>query len=177
MAEQVEQFQFFMDRASLEFDSSLEQRVYDTLKEKKISLSVAESLTGGLLSKMLTSQPGSSEYFVGGAVCYTPRAKIVQTGIDPKIIAEYGLVSEKTALGLARGISQRLFTQMGLGITGVAGPTAHGGRKVGTVFVAVVDKEREIVKEFVFEGSREDIQKKAAQAALGVIWLYLKDVK
>jgi len=166
-----------MDKASLEFDANLEQRVYDALKEKKISLSVAESLTGGLLSKMLTSQPGSSEYFVGGVVCYTPRAKIVQTGIDPKTIAEYGLVSEQTALGLARGISQRLFTQMGLGITGAAGPTAHGGRQVGTVFTAVVDKDREIVKEFSFTGSRDDVRKKAAQAALGVLWLYLKDVE
>ncbi|MDR1998112.1 MAG: CinA family protein [Candidatus Margulisbacteria bacterium] len=177
MAEQTEQFQFFMDRANLEFDASLEQRIYNTLREKKSSLAVAESLTGGLLSRMLTSQPGSSEYFVGGAVCYTPQAKIIQTGIAPKTIAEHGLVSEQAALGLARGISRRLYTQIGLGVTGVAGPEAHGGRPVGTVFVAVVDKERDIVKEFALEGSREEIQKKAAQAALSVLWLYLKDVE
>ncbi|GBR77558.1 competence-damaged protein CinA [Candidatus Termititenax dinenymphae] len=171
----AEQFQQFMNRASIEFSANLEQRVYETLKQHKILIAVAESLTGGLISSMLTSWPGSSEYFVGGAVCYTPRAKIIQTGIDPKVIAEYGIVSGGTALGLARGISQRLFTQLGLGITGVAGPEVHGGRKVGTVFIGLVDKEREIVKEFSLDGSREEIQRKSAEAALGVLWLYLKD--
>ena len=171
----VEQFQAFMDRASLALSANLEQLVHDALQARGVTLAVAESLTGGRLSGMLTSQPGSSEYFVGGVVCYTPRAKIIQTGIDPKTIAEHGLVSEQTALGLARGIAQRLFTQIGLGITGAAGPEAHGGRPVGTVFIAVADKAREIVKEFAFEGGREDIQKKAAQAALGMLWLYLKD--
>ena len=171
----VEQFQQFMDRAGLEFDANLEQRVCETLRQRKILLAVAESCTGGLVSRMLTSQAGSSEYFVGGAVCYTPRAKVIQTGIDPRTIAEYGLVSEQTALGLARGIVKRLFAHAGLGITGAAGPEAHGGRPVGTVFVGLVDKEREIVKEFAFDGGREEIQKKAAQAALGMLWLYLKD--
>ena len=166
-----------MDRAGLEFDANLEQRVCETLRTRQILLAVAESCTGGLVSKMLTSQPGSSDYFVGGAVCYTARAKIIQTGIDPKIIAEHGLVSEAAALGLARGISKRLFAQVGLGVTGAAGPEAHGGRKVGTVFIGLVDNEREIVKEFVFDGGREEIQKKAAQAALGMLWLYLKDKK
>ncbi|MDR2428198.1 MAG: CinA family protein [Candidatus Margulisbacteria bacterium] len=171
----VEQFQQFMDRAGLEFDANLEQRVCETLRQRKILLAVAESCTGGLVSRMLTSQAGSSEYFVGGAVCYTPRAKVIQTGIDPKTIAEYGLVSEQTALGLARGIAKRLFAQLGLGITGAAGPEAHGGRPVGAVFIGLVDKEREIVKEFAFDGGRAEIQKKAAQAALGMLWLYLKD--
>ncbi|MDR1113865.1 MAG: CinA family protein [Candidatus Margulisbacteria bacterium] len=171
----VEQFQHFMHRAGLEFDTNLEQRVCETLRQRKILLAVAESCTGGLVSRMLTSQAGSSEYFVGGAVCYTARAKVIQTGIDPKTIAEYGLVSEQTALGLARGIAKRLFAQLGLGLTGVAGPGAHGGRPVGTVFVGLIDKEREIVKEFAFDGGREEIQKKAAQAALGMLWLYLKD--
>ncbi|MDR1452845.1 MAG: CinA family protein [Candidatus Margulisbacteria bacterium] len=171
----VEQFQQFMDRAGLEFDANLERRVCETLRQRKILLAVAESCTGGLVSRMLTSQAGSSEYFVGGAVCYTPRAKVIQTGIDPKIIAKHGLVSEQTALGLARGITKRLFAQVGLGITGAAGPRAHAGRPVGTIFIGLVDKEREIVKEFAFDGGREEIQKKAAQAALGMLWLYLKD--
>ncbi|MDR2432013.1 MAG: CinA family protein [Candidatus Margulisbacteria bacterium] len=173
----AEQFQSFMDRANLEFTAGLEQRLYETLRAQKITIAVAESLTGGLVSKMLTAQPGSSAYFVGGAVCYSPQAKIIQTGIAPKIIAEHGLVSEQAALGLARGIAARLFARIGLGITGVAGPEAHGGRPVGTVFVAVADKERDIVKEFSFEGSRENIRAKAAQAALGVVWLYLGDLE
>lgn len=171
----AEQFQFFMDRADIDFAKNLEQRVAETLKDKKISIAVAESLTGGLVSKMLTTIPGSSEYFIGGAVCYTPRAKIIQTGIDPKIIAEHGIVSEQTATGLARGIRQRLFTTIGVGVTGVAGPEAHGGRAAGTVFVALSDKGRDIVKEFSFDGGREEIQKKAAQAVLGVIWMYVQE--
>jgi PncC family amidohydrolase len=170
----AEAFQFFMDRANLDFFKNLEGRVAEVIRQRSATIAVAESVTGGLISMMLTSSPGSSAYFLGGAVCYSPRAKIIQTGIDPKIIAEKGLVSEQTAIGLAKGIRQRLVASLGIGVTGAAGPDPHGGKPVGTVYIALSEKERDIVKEFVFDGSREDIQKKAAHAALNMLLLYLK---
>lgn len=168
----MSEFQFFMDRAEREFSRSLEQKVVAMLREKGYTIAVAESITGGLISHILTSIPGSSAYFVGGAVCYSPRAKIIQTGIEPKIIAEHGIVSEETAIGLARGIRQRLVTTLGLGVTGVAGPEAHGGRPVGTVFIALSDKKGDMVKEFLFDGDRAEIQQRAAEAAFGMLVVY-----
>lgn len=161
-----------MDRAQREFSHSLEQKVVDMLRERSYTIAVAESVTGGLLSRILTSLPGSSAYFIGSAVCYSPRAKIIQTGIDPKLIAEHGIVSEETAIGLARGIRQRLVTTLGLGVTGVAGPDSHGGRPVGTVFIALSDKTGDMVKEFLFDGDRAEIQQRAAEAAFGMLVVY-----
>ena len=168
----MSEFQFFMDRAQRDFSRSLEAKVVTLLRDKGYTIAVAESVTGGLVSRIFTNMPGSSAYFIGGAVCYSPRAKIIQTGIEPKIIAEHGIVSEETAIGLARGIRQRLVTTLGLGITGVAGPEAHGGRPVGTVFIAVADKHGDSVKEFVFEGDRAEIQQRAAEAAFGMLMIY-----
>ena len=168
----MSEFQFFMDRAQREFSRSLEQKVVGMLRDTGYTVAVAESMTGGLVSRILTSMPGSSSYFIGGAVCYSPRAKIIQTGIDPKVIAEYGIVSEQTAIGLARGIRQRLVTTLGIGITGVAGPESHGGRPVGTVVIALSDKKGDMVKEYIFDGDRQEIQQKAAEAVFGMLVVY-----
>lgn len=168
----MSEFQFFMDRAQRDFSRSLEQKVVGMLRDNGYTIAVAESVTGGLVSRILTNMPGSSDYFIGGAVCYSPRAKVIQTGIEPKIIAEYGVVSEETAIGLARGIRQRLVTTLGVGITGVAGPEAHGGRPVGTVFIALSDKKGDTVKEFLFDGDRAEIQQRTAEAVFGMLMVY-----
>jgi nicotinamide-nucleotide amidase len=170
----VEQFQFFLDRANLEFDKDLELKVIQLLRANKKTIAVAESMTGGLLSEKLTRLPGSSEYFIGGAVSYHVRAKVILTGIEPKVIAKYGLVSEETAAGLAGGIRKKLHADLGLGITGVAGPESHGGAEVGNVYIALADQEKERVQHFVLEGSREEIREKAALVALKMITLYFE---
>ena len=171
----VDQFQFFMDKANIDFTVNLETMVAEILKARELSLAVAESITGGLLSERLTALPGSSSFFMGGVVCYSPRAKIIQTGIDPKIISEHGLVSEETALGLARGIRKRLLTDIGVSITGVAGPEPHGNMPVGTVFVAVATEQRDIVKEYDLAGDRAEIRRKSAQAAIGILGNLFKE--
>lgn len=171
------EFQFYLDKANIEFDKDLEIKVAQLLRLNKKTLAVAESVTGGLISEKLTRVAGSSDYFVGGVTCYHVRAKIILTGIEPKIIAKYGLVSEETAAGLARGIRQKLHADLGLGITGVAGPQPHDGKPVGTIFIALADQEKERVQQFLFEGSREDIREKAARAALKIASLYFEKGK
>ncbi len=170
----MDQFQFYLDKANIEFDKDLELKVGNLLKLNKLTIAVAESVTGGLISEKLTQQPGSSVYFVGGVACYHVRAKVLLTGIEPKIIAQNGLVSEETAAGLARGIRQKLHTNLGLGVTGVAGPEPHDGKPVGTVYIALSDEEKERVQHFVFEGSRSDIREKAALVALKMVALYFE---
>lgn len=173
----LDQFQFFLDRANIDFDKDLEEKVARVLRINKKTIAVAESVTGGIVSERLTRIPGSSDYFVGGTVCYHVRAKVLLAGIEPKIIAKHGLVSEETAAGLARGIRQKLHADLALGITGVAGPQPHDGKPVGTVFVALADEEKERVQQFLFEGSRDDIRDRAARAALKMVTLYFEKGK
>jgi len=173
----AEQFQFFLDKAKIEFDKDLELKAAQALQLNQKTLAVAESVTGGLISEKLTAVPGSSEYFVGGAVSYHVRAKVVMTGIEPKIIADNGLVSEKTAIGMAQGIRKKLHTDIGIGVTGVAGPEPHDGQPVGSVYIALSDEEKDRVQHFMFEGSRSRIRNLAALAALKMVMFYFESSK
>src|SRR5204862_1893762 len=92
------------------------------LIERHATVSVAESCTGGLLASRITDVPGSSAYFMGGAVCYTADAKMFIAGVDPALIQQYGEVSEQVAVDLAKGVRRRFHTTYGIGVTGIAGP-------------------------------------------------------
>lgn len=171
------EFQFYLDKAHIEFDKDLEIKVAQLLRLQKKTLAVAESVTGGLVSEKLTRVAGSSDYFLGGTACYHVRAKVILAGLEPKIVAKHGVVSAETAAGLADGIRKKLHADLGLGITGVAGPQPHDGKPVGTVFIALADEEKERVQQFMFEGSREDIREKASRAALKMVTLYFEKGK
>lgn len=167
----VEAFQNFLDKAEIETQNQIEVRLIELLKEKHLTLALAESLTGGMISSRITSVPGSSEYFIGSVVCYHPRIKVQYCGVDAKSISQFGAVSEVVAREMAVGIKKRFGTSIGLGITGAAGPTPHGGAPVGKVWLAVAKEEGEVkTKEYTFDGGRESIRKKAAEAALGLLW-------
>ncbi len=172
-----EQFQAFLDKAKIEFDKDLELKTTGLLTARGKTLSVAESLTGGLLAERLTSLAGSSKFFIGGVVCYHVRAKVVMTGIEPAIIAKHGVVSAETAAGLARGIRQRLKTDLSLAVTGVAGPEPHDGKPVGMVYIALADDEKELVKHFMFDGSREKIRGLTVLAAFKMLEIYFENNK
>ena len=112
--------------------------VGDLLREHKLTIAVAESCTGGLLASRLTDVPGSSDYVDRGVVCYSNQAKIDLAGVPEALIAEHGAVSEPVAQAMAEGIRARAATNVGVGITGIAGP--GGGtpdKPVGTVAIAV----------------------------------------
>ena len=105
---------------------SLENTVAALLEQRGMTLAAAESCTGGLLSKRLTDIPGISKVFLGGAVTYSTESKTALIGVDPGLIAEKGVVSRETAIAMANGIRERLGADIGIGITGIAGPAVDG---------------------------------------------------
>ncbi len=112
------------------------------LKERKWSVSTAESCTGGLLSNMFTDVPGSSEYFCGGVVAYSNEVKINQLNVDQHAIIEYGAVSKEVALQMAKGVAKNLGSDIGIATTGIAGPGGGSPEKpVGTVWIGFWSKQ------------------------------------
>jgi len=149
---------------------SLEEVVGMFLVMKHKTVAVAESCTGGLLSERLTRTPGSSNFFAGGAVCYSNELKTKLVGVPPSLIEAHGAVSKPTAQALAEGIRQRAAASLGVGVTGIAGPGGGTPEKpVGLVYIALADERGTEVREFRFPGSRERIRQWASQAALEMV--------
>ena len=144
------------------------------LRERGLTVALAESCTGGLLASRLTDVPGSSAYVERGVVCYSNRAKMELAGVPEAVIAEHGAVSEPVALAMADGIRVRSGTNIGIGITGIAGPDGGTPQKpVGTVAVAVTVEGDTRVRTFQFVGPREMVKFQAAQAAMNMLRLAL----
>jgi PncC family amidohydrolase len=148
--------------------SSLEERVLDLLRERKETLAVAESMTGGVIQARLTGVPGSSEAFKGGAIVYSATAKRVLAQVDPAVLAAHGTVSAPVTLALAEGVARQLGTTWGLAITGNAGPMEdpEGPAPVGTSFIAVWGSGGTALQSHSFPGSRGDIQARTATWSL-----------
>jgi len=149
---------------------SLEEVVgmYLVLKQKTVA--VAESCTGGLVSERLTRMPGSSTFFLGGAVCYGNKLKTMLAGVPATLIEECGAVSKPVAQALAEGIRKRTGASIGLGITGIAGPSGGTPEKpVGLVYIALADEPGTLIREFRFPGNRKKIRHWASQASLEMI--------
>jgi len=151
-------------------DETLEGAVADLLIKKKRTIAVAESCTGGLVSNRLTNIGGSSKYFIMGIIAYSNEVKKNILCVDPEILKKHGAVSKQVAGQMAVGIKLLAGTDIGVGITGVAGPT--GGTKakpVGLVYIALAIGNKLIVRELKFRGSREEIKFQASQVALDMI--------
>jgi nicotinamide-nucleotide amidase len=149
---------------------ALEEVVGMYLVMRQKSLAVAESCTGGLLAERLTRIPGSSNFFVGGAVCYSNDLKTKLAGVPAPLIAAHGAVSGPVAQALAEGIRLRTGASVGIGITGIAGPSGGTPEKpVGLVFIALADERGTEVREFRFPGPRERVRHWASQMALEII--------
>lgn len=148
-------------------DATLEQAVIDLLRERRATLAVAESMTGGGLGERLTSVPGASEVFLGGAITYSGDAKSRLAAVDPKTLRRFGPVSAEVARAMAEGIRMSLGATYGASITGNAGPTSDtGGKPVGTTFIAIAQGSGTETFENAFRGTREDIRRRASQTAL-----------
>jgi nicotinamide-nucleotide amidase len=157
---------------------SLEGVVGDLLRQHALTIAVAESCTGGLLASRLTDVPGSSDYVERGVVCYSNRSKTELAGVPAALIAEHGAVSEPVATALAEGIRSRAGTNIGIGITGIAGPGGATPEKpVGTVSVAVIVDDETRVRTFQFIGGREMVKFQAAQAALNMTRLAVMKIQ
>ncbi len=154
----------------------LEAVIGDLLRAKRFTMSVAESCSGGLLASRITDVPGSSDYFDRGAVCYSNRAKEEWLGVPGALIAAHGAVSEPVASSMADGIAERSGSDVGIGITGIAGPGGGTPEKpVGTVAIAVTAPSAKQVRTFQFLGGRDMVKFQSAQAAMNMLRLMLLD--
>jgi nicotinamide-nucleotide amidase len=149
---------------------TLEQIVLYYLGLRQATLAVAESCTGGLIAQRITSVPGASRSFLGGVVVYSDELKTDFAGVHADLIAKHGAVSAEVAKALADGIRSRTGATIGLGVTGIAGPTgATESKPVGLVHIAVSDAQGVNAMDRTFRGDRERVREWAAQFALDLV--------
>ncbi|MGQ9626749.1 MAG: CinA family protein [Anaerolineae bacterium] len=148
------------------------------LSERGLTLAVAESCTGGLLSNLLTDVPGSSAYFLGGVVAYSNRAKEEILGVSHETLLGHGAVSEETAREMARGARKLFGSDLALAITGIAGPTGGTPQKpVGLVYISLSSAEGEFCHRHLWAGERLENKLLSAQAALQMLIDYLAQAR
>ncbi len=134
-----------------------------------VTIACGESVTGGLVCSALVAVPGASDAVAGGVVAYTIPAKVSVLGVDGAIIEAHGVVSEEVALAMARRARDLFQADIGVGTTGAAGPTEHGGKPAGTVCVASVGPAGEFAATARFAGDRAAVREAAVGAALAVL--------
>jgi nicotinamide-nucleotide amidase len=145
------------------------------LRERGLTLAVAESCTGGLVGHRITQVAGSSHYFAGGVISYSNRAKETLLGVRRETLARYGAVSAETAREMAQGARRALQTDLGLAVTGIAGPGGGTPEKpVGLVYVGLATADAAWTERHVWHGDRPANKAQSAQAALDLLRRYLK---
>ena len=161
------------DRIFAHTAASLEQVVAQLLIDNRATIAAAESCTGGLLAERLTRIPGSSNYFLGGVVCYSNELKTAWADVPAELIAAKGAVSSEVAIALAEGIRRHVHSTFGVGITGVAGPGGGSEEKpVGTVYIALAAPGRVKERQVHLPGDREAIRFYASQLALDMVRMH-----
>jgi len=154
-------------------NDTIEAHIGKILTDKKLTIALAESCTGGLTTSRITDISGSSDYLIGSVVCYTNKVKTDVVGVPAQIISDYGAVSHQTASLLATGMRQNFSATLGMGITGIAGPTgATPTKPVGTVFIAIDGPGGIQCHHYVFNGQRTEIKYRISQAALHMLRQY-----
>jgi nicotinamide-nucleotide amidase len=150
-----------------ETEKELQEILGDHLRSHNLSLAVAESFTGGLISDWLTDTPGSSEYFLGSVISYSNNSKIRELGVSEKTLSDFGAVSEQTALEMAVGVQALFQADCAIASTGIAGPGgATENKAVGLCYLAVVKGVQTFVKKFNFGEDRRIIKERGAMAGL-----------
>jgi CDP-diacylglycerol--glycerol-3-phosphate 3-phosphatidyltransferase len=147
----------------------LARELGDLLVDGRLTLSVAESCTGGLLASLVTDQPGSSRYFMGGVVAYADEVKRAQLGVPAALLARHGAVSREVALAMAEGVRSRFETTLAASITGISGPDAEGSKPVGLTYIAVATPRGTSCNEYMFGGDRSSNRRQAAGQALRLL--------
>jgi nicotinamide-nucleotide amidase len=156
-------------------DQTLPEVVGRELARQRKTIAVAESCTGGLLAKLLTDIPGSSEYFTQGWITYSNKAKTEQLGISPELLQKHGAVSEEVASAMAIAARQKAGTDFAIAITGIAGPAGGSEQKpIGLVFISVSSYNNCLTNRFLFAHTRELVRIRAALTALNMLRLKLK---
>ena len=147
---------------------ALAEQVGERFRRQGRTLAVAESCTGGLLGAALTDVPGSSAYFLGGMISYADPVKVDQLGVPKETLHRYGAVSEQTAAAMASGVRQRLHADVGVSITGVAGPDAEGSKPAGLTYIGIATTSV-TTHRFQWTGDRWDNRRRSVIAALELL--------
>ena len=154
---------------------SLETKMGALLASQGLTLATAESCTGGLVAHLLTNVPGSSAYYIGGFVAYAYEAKEELLGVRHETLVTCGAVSEETALEMARGVRQRLSVDIGISVTGIAGPGgATPTKPVGLVYIGLAGPDGDRCHAHTFSGNRLENKEDFANAALQAVIDYLQ---
>ncbi|HHT91475.1 MAG TPA: competence/damage-inducible protein A [Firmicutes bacterium] len=150
---------------------TLEEVVAQRLVEQELTLALAESCTGGLIAHRLTNIPGSSAFLNRGYVVYSNQAKAEDLGVDPATLEQFGAVSAETAREMAQGARLKSQTDLGLAVTGIAGPTgATPTKPVGLVYISLATSGDTIVERHLWKGTREQVKNRTALMALKLLW-------
>ncbi|MBE0432385.1 nicotinamide-nucleotide amidohydrolase family protein [candidate division WOR-3 bacterium] len=140
------------------------------LAKKKLTISVCESCTGGMLSAAITSVPGSSRYFLGGVIAYSDAIKMSVIKVAPSVIRRSGAVSAASARAMALGVRKITGSDIGAAITGIAGPGGGSRHKpVGTVYIAMATKKKVSVRKYSFNGRRQMVRKSAIRETFALL--------
>jgi PncC family amidohydrolase len=152
----------------------LEVTIGRVLHQHSLRLAVAESCSGGLLADHITDVPGSSDYFVGGVIAYAYEAKVALVHVSWDTLRLHGAVSRETAVEMARGVRTSLGADIGVSITGIAGPAGGIPEKpVGTTWIGFSARDGDWARKFVWKGNRRSNKEESAQAAMQFILDYL----
>ena len=152
----------------------LEEQVGKLLLDSHLTIACAESCTGGLLTSRLTDVAGSSAYVMGSIVSYTNEVKMSHLGVNSETLKQFGAVSEQTAREMSGGARGRIGADIGIGITGIAGPGGGSVEKpVGLVYISVAGPKGVIVTKNLFKGSRTEIKKQTTDKALTMLIEYI----
>ncbi|MEA1913216.1 MAG: CinA family protein [candidate division WOR-3 bacterium] len=143
------------------------KEIAELLREKNLTLSIAESCTGGLVGDLITSIPGSSNYFIGGIVAYSNRIKKELLSVSRETLRKYGTVSREVAAEMASGVRKLMETDVGISVTGIAGPTGGSDEKpVGMIVLGVDIQGKTTTNIEYFSGGRNQVKKKAGFSLL-----------
>jgi nicotinamide-nucleotide amidase len=155
-------------------DRTMESIVGDRLREKGLTLSLAESCTGGLIGNLVTNVPGSSGYFLGGVVAYSNQAKEDLLGVSADTLRRHGAVSDETVREMASGVREKFKTDLAVSVSGIAGPEGGSPEKpVGTVYIGMAAKDTVCSGRYRFWGTRDQVKLNSAMMALDWVRRYL----
>jgi nicotinamide-nucleotide amidase len=155
-------------------NQGMQDVVGEMLRERRRNISVAESCTGGLIGNLITNVAGSSEYFLGGMIVYSNPSKVDLLNVSSETIEKYGAVSDQTVREMARGVKKKINTDIGLAVTGIAGPDGGSKEKpVGTVHIGLASGKETFSAKYRFRGTREQVKLNTAMMALDWIRRYL----
>ena len=152
----------------------IEEKIGVLLSNLDLTISIAESCTGGGICARISSVPGSSDYFLGGIVSYSNYSKINNLGISSEMISKYGDVSDSVAFAMVDAVRNKFQSDISLAVTGFSGPI---GDNVGKVFISILSSKNRFCHSFQFTGSRENITNQAIEKSLGMLLSEIKLIK